>query len=169
MTDQSQLQWTDASGDRWSGFIALADAHRLKTTQSIDLLNPQSIEVLFGPDVYKRIEAMGELARPQWTEAGLTYDDFAERLLSGDETLLDASNALRSGISDFFRRIGRADLAVVADRAWKAMESEAQLRLDRAAGEKVGQILEMGLAKSAKGMDDELDRVIETLGNQSGN
>lgn len=165
---ESQLQWTDASGNRWSGFISLSDARRLKHSQSIDLLDPRSIEVLFGGDLFQRVEAIGELARPQWTEAGLTYEDFADRLFSGEETFLQATNVLRMGISDFFRRAGRGDLAVVADRAWNTMQAEANLRMARAKGEKVGEILNRSLAESEAALDRELDRVLETLGNQSG-
>lgn len=165
------LSWTDATGDRWSGFIHLADARRLQETQNIDLLDPKSVDVLFGGNPLCRIEAIGELARPQWTAAGLAYDEFAERLVSGPTTFVDATDALRRGLSDFFRRLGRDDLAIVADRAWEALAADADLRRTKASGTKVGEILAAGIQRSEREIDAELDRALATMaipGQQSG-
>jgi Arc/MetJ-type ribon-helix-helix transcriptional regulator len=151
------LAWTDEQGDKWSTAIALSDARRLKDQAGVDLLDPKSIEVLFGPDLLGRIEAMGELARPQWEKRELTYDDFADRLIGGPETFADASDALRRALSDFFRRVGREELAVVADRAWEAMAADAQMRIGKAKGDKIGKLLNSGVTRA----DAEIDRALD--------
>ncbi|QDV26938.1 hypothetical protein [Aureliella helgolandensis] len=162
--DTSQpLKWNDGSGQSWSTTIALSDALRLKQEMAIDILDPKSVEVIFGSDLVRRTEVLGELARPQWEEAGIAYTDFADLLLSGPTTFVDASDALRRGLSDFFRRAGREDLAIVADRAWKAMEAGMQVSVAKASGEKVGKILQAGIDRAEADLDKELDRALATL------
>lgn len=156
-------QWTDAHGDKWNCYLTLAAARRLKETQTIDLLELASVEVIFGADPLRRIEALAELLREQWTEAGLTYEDFAERVVGSDNSFLTATAALKAGLSDFFRRLGRTDLATVADRAWTAIVTETKLRESKAAGTKVGKILEAALERSAREIDAELDRALAQL------
>lgn len=154
------LTWRDTNGRPWSCAITLGAAKRLKDTQSIDLLDPNCVDILFGSDPITRIEAIGELLREQWTAADCTYEQFAELLISGDTTFDDATEALKAGLSDFFRRIGRRDLAAVIDRAWDAMTADAELRLSKANGPKVAQIFERTLAESARQIDAELDAAL---------
>lgn len=163
MESTPTLIWTDTAGTKWNCHIGLAAARRLKQTQEIDLLDPKSVDILFGYDPLKRVEAIAELAREQWTEAGLTYEDFAELLVSGGETFIAASAALKAGLSDFFRRLGRADLAVVADRAWAAIVAENTLRMAKASGPKIGQILDAAIERAGSDIDNELDRVLATV------
>lgn len=169
--EPNAVQWTDSGGDRWSTAIKFDAAVRLRETQGIDLLNPQSMESMFGADPMTRIEALAELSRPQWEKLGLAYSDFVDRLLSGERTFAEATIALKAALSDFFRRLDRADLAVVADRAWDAMDCERKLRETAAAGEKVGKVLATAVAKSEAEIDKQLDKAlaeVEQLGNTSG-
>lgn len=163
MDQANKLNWTDATGDRWHFHIPLTAARRLKQNQSIELLEPSCVEILFASDSLKRIEAMAELAREQWTEAGLTYEDFADRIVGNETTFLDASAALKAGLSDFFRRLGRAELATVADRAWDAMAAGMHLRTEKAAGPKVGALLDAAIKRTETEIDAELDRVLEQM------
>jgi hypothetical protein len=169
--ETNQMQWTDAQGAHWSTVIKFESAIRLRETQAIDLLNPKSMESLFGADPTLRVEAIAELARPQWEERKLNYLQFVDRLLSGQTTFAEATIALKAALSDFFRRLDRADLAVVADRAWAAMDCERKLRETAANGPKVGKVLEAGLVASEKLIDAGLDKALEEaekLGNTSG-
>jgi hypothetical protein len=163
-----KLNWSDATGGKWHFFISLAAARELKNTQSLDLLDPRCVERLFGADPLARIEAMAELARTQWTEAGLTYANFAELIIGGPTSYDDASAALKAGLADFFRRIGRGDLATVADRAWEAITAEMQLRTQKAAGPKVGEIFAAALKQTDEGIDAELDRALATMAPTTG-
>jgi hypothetical protein len=128
------------------------------------------MESLFGVDPLIRIEAIAELSRPQWEKLGLCYSDFVDRLLGGDRTFAEATIALKAALSDFFRRLDRADLAVVADRAWETMDLDRKLRETAAAGEKVGKVLEAALSKSQAMMDEKLDEALEEVqrGSKSG-
>lgn len=169
MTTVQPLCWTDSSGDKWNSAITLAAAKRLKETQSIDLLDPKSMETLFGVDPLVRIEAIAELLREQWsTDRKLTYEQFTDRLLSPG-AFPAATAALRAAISDFFRRLDRNDLAIVSDRAWEAMEADRQVREEEAAGDGVGTILDAARRKAKQQMKDALNRAFEEVnGPESG-
>jgi hypothetical protein len=169
--EPNAMQWKDAEGDLWSTAIKFEAAVRLRETQNVDLLNPSSMESLFGADPMQRIEAIAELSRAQWEERGLAYSDFVDRLLSGNRTFAEATIALKAALSDFFRRLDRADLAVVADRAWAAMDCERKLREKAAKGDKVGKVLDTAVAKADQMIDAALDKSleeVEQLGNTSG-
>lgn len=169
-TKPDQFIWTDADNRRWSAYIKLDDAVRLRETQSIDLLDPHSMEQLFGTNPLTRIEAMAELARRHWTDSGLQYTDFADALISTETSFEMATAALRAAIADFSRRLGRNDLAIVSERAWAAMDLDRRMRESKASGEKVGSVLEAARARSAKEVDEQLDRALaEIAGKPSGN
>lgn len=162
--------WTDSLGRVWSTAIKAVDAVRLRDSAGIDLLNPNSMESIFGGDPLKRIEAMGELARDHWQGQGLRYEDFADAILSTPTSFIDATAALRVSIADFFRRLGREDLATVVDRAWKVMQIDQRMRLDRANGEKVEQILQEAAKRSEADVDASLDAALDRIrGKRSGN
>lgn len=163
MTTVQPLCWTDSSGDKWNSAITLAAAKRLKETQSIDLLDPKSMETLFGVDPLVRIEAIAELLREQWsTDRKLTYEQFTDRLLSPG-AFPAATAALRAAISDFFRRLDRNDLAIVSDRAWEAMAAEQQMREREAAGERVGVILDVAQSKAEARMRAALQEALNQI------
>jgi hypothetical protein len=162
------MSWSDSSDHKWSAAITLAAAKRLKETQSIDLLDPQTMATLFGPDPLVRVEAIAELAREQWQALSLDYAAFAERLLSPG-SFPKATAALRAAISDFFRRLDRNDLAIVSDRAWAAMEADRKLREEEAGGNRVGNILEAAQRRSRNMMESELDKAFHKInGTESG-
>jgi hypothetical protein len=167
MMTTPNLTWTDAENRKWIAAIAFVDAVRLRDTQQIDLLDPKSIERLFS-DPLIRIEAIAELQRAQWEKLQLNYSQFVDdAILSGERTFADATLALREAISDFFRRLDRRDLAIVADRAWTMMDREQALRMSTASGDKVGQILEASMTRAAAELDAELDRTLERVGSTS--
>ena len=169
--EAEKLVWVDANGKRWSTAIRFQDAVRLRDLGT-DLLVPATMEQIFGKNPLDRIEVLGELARPQWEQAGLAYVDFAGLVLGGETTLADATAALKAALSDFFRRLDRNDLAVVLDRAWDAMVKGLRLAVEKAEGTKVGEILAMSVAKMSRDIDEGLDRAMEKLtaihGNTSG-
>lgn len=162
------LNWNDASGSNWHFHISLSAARRLKQTQSIDLLEPTCVEILFASDPLKRIEAMAELAREQWNAAGKEYEEFADLIVGNENTFFAASAALKAGLSDFFRRLGRADLATVVDRAWEAMAAEMQVRLAKAGGRKIGDLLDVAVKRTESEIDAELDRALARMGRTTG-
>ena len=169
MTEDTKFTWTDSQGRKWSAYIRFEDAVRLREQNSIDLLDPKSMETLFSQMPLDRVEAMAELARSQWQRENLTYSDFTDALLSTESSFTDATAALRAAISDFSRRLGREDLAIVSDRAWKAMDLESQIRVQKASSEKVGQILDAAREKGARVIDEHLvDALATILGSSSG-
>lgn len=169
MTNSTAKQsWADSEGRAWLTTIQAIDAVRLRDSAGIDLLNPKSIEKLFGADPLVRIEALGELARPQWERKQLGYTDFANALLSTDTSFIEATAALRLSISDFFRKLGRGDLATVSDRAWAVMEADQQSREAKAGGAKVGEILALAQAKAEADVDRALDETLEKLSQTPG-
>jgi hypothetical protein len=157
-----QLSWSDSSGDKWNAAITLVAALRLRDTQQIDLLDPKSMETLFGVNPLLRVEAIAELAREQWEGRSLDYKAFAERLLSPG-AFPKATAALRAAISDFFRRLDRNDLAIVSDRAWEAMEADRQMREAEAASDSVGVILEAAQRKGKAQMKGALQKALDEI------
>lgn len=168
-SETANQSWSDSQGRKWSTAIKAIDAVRLRDDSAVDLLDPKAMEVIFGSDPLKRIEVMGELARDQWAHQGLRYEDFADAMLSTPTSFIDATAALRVSIADFFRRLGREDLAAVVDRAWKVMRIDQQMRVEKANGQKVGQILQEAAKRSEADVDASLDAALDKIrGNRSG-
>jgi hypothetical protein len=162
MTNEKQ-SWSDSQGRTWSTAIKAIDAVRLRDVAGVDLLDPNSMESIFGADPLKRVETMGELAREQWQRLDLRYEDFADAILSTPTSFIDATAALRVSIADFFRRLGREDLAAVVDRAWQVMQVDRQMRIEKANGEKVGKILQAAADQSAADVDASLDAALDKI------
>ncbi len=117
----------------------------------------------FWADPLVRIETIAEVCRPQWEASNLTYTDFADLLVGGDSTLLDATVALKVAIADFFRRLGRNELAVVLDRAWETTVKGMALAVEKAGSEKAGRVLSAALERMERDLDQELDRATDRL------
>lgn len=163
MQQPDKMAWQDANGKRWSTAIKFQDAVRLRESAGIDLLLPATMEQLFGPNPLERIETIAELARPQWQEANLSYTEFADLIVGGPTTLIAATAALRSAITDFFRRLDRNDLAIVVDRAWDAMVKGLQVSIEKASGPKIGQVLQAAIDKMDREIDDGLDKALQSM------
>lgn len=159
--------WKDSEGNVWLTSFKAVDAVRLREAAGIDLLDPKTMEAIFGSDLtetLKRVEVLAELARRQWEAKGWTYEQFADSLLSTETSFTEATAGLRASISYFFRQLGRADLATVCDRAWEMMIAQLKAMEEKAGGEKVTRILERAAAKGMEEVERELDRALEDLG-----
>lgn len=157
------LGWGDETGRQWSCAIKLGDAQRLKETQGIDILDPSAMEKLFGSGPLVRIEAIGELSRPQWEAAGLTYQDFVDLLIGTDTSFASATAALRAALSDFFRRLDRHDLAIVVDRAWVALVAEMNHQVELANSPMVGKAMDTAVANAMAEKSAKLEKVLKQL------
>lgn len=163
--------WKDSEGNLWLTTFKAVDAVRLREAAGIDLLNPKTMEAIFGSDLsetLKRVEVLAELARRQWESKGLTYDQFADALLSTETSFTEATAGLQAAIAYFFRQLGRRDLATVCDRAWEMMVAQLKAMEAKAGGEKVTKLLERAAAKGMEEVDRELDQALADLGQPSG-
>lgn len=163
--------WKDKDGRQWSTTFRSIDAVRLRESAGFDLLNPKSMEKLFGSeltDSLKRAEVIAELNRRQWEQAGLSYEQFADALFSTETSFVEASAALQASIAYFFRQLGRVDMATVCDRAWQMMVAQLKALEAKAGSEKVGKLLEVAAAKGIQAVDRELDQALANLGTPSG-
>lgn len=154
--------WKDSEGNVWLTTFKAVDAVRLRESAAVDIMDPKSMEQIFGDSLY-RIEVMAELSRRQWEPKGLNYEQFSDAVMSTPTSLIDATTALQASISYFFRQLGRGDLATVCDRAWEMAVAQAKALEARAGGEKVGAILQKVAAKGMAEVDAELDRALEAI------
>lgn len=111
--------WNSGS-TRFDLRIRISDASRLKSA-GIDLLNPKTIEKVFGNPL-ELIEFIGELLRPQWEGLGLTYEHLADSLIADDDSLGLAEAAVTNALRSFFQRLGRPALAAVVAKVKRATD-----------------------------------------------
>lgn len=155
--------WKDSEGNVWLTTFKAVDAVRLREAASVDIMDPKSMEQIFGGDPLNRIEVIAELSRRQWEAKGLNYVQFSDLIMSTPTSLIDATTALQASIAYFFRQLGRGDLATVCDRAWEMAVAQAKALEAKAAGEKVGAILQRVAAKGMEAVDAELDRALDAI------
>ena len=151
-----KLNWNDHTGRQWSCRVDLSDARRLRDNGN-DIFDPRGgIAKLFS-DVLETIEFIAELCRPEWEQSGMSYEQFSDCITGGENVFRDASEALKDGLCDFFRRLDRPALAMVIERAWKtatAMETQA---LENAGGEKVAGLLSAMMVKAQTEFEKAID------------
>ena len=152
------LTWTDAAGHLWSCAIRLSDARRLKESGT-DLFNPEQLRTLFS-DTLGTIELIGELLRPQWEEAGISYLDFSDSLVESAGVYTAATAALQAAIADFFRRIDRPALALVVERAFETARSLETQAVGNAGGDKMAQLMTSMQRRSQAAFDEEIEKAI---------
>lgn len=158
---ETELAWIDAKGQRWSTRITLGDAKRLKEVGQ-DIMSGEFLKGLFG-DPLVTVETIAECLRTQWTERGLTYEQFADLILDSDVSFIKAKEAFKRGLTDFFRRLGLAAQAELVEKAESIAKRLASMTLLSVNGEKMNTFLSEAEAKALASFDEEMDRQIAKL------
>ena len=105
--------FNDSAGRTWKLELTIAAAKRVKALTGTDLLaldqgDPPALTKL-GLDVMLLCDVIFAVLQPQADAAGVSDEQFGESL--GGEAILAARNAFFEELADFFRGLGRADLA----------------------------------------------------------
>jgi hypothetical protein len=125
-------------------------------------MSGEFLKGLFG-DPLVTIETIAEALRTQWTERGLTYEQFTDLILDSDVSFIKAKEAFKRGLNDFFRRLGmpaQAELVEKTDGYAKRMQSAA---IEQVNSEKMHKFLTMAEQKALERFDETIDRQIANL------
>jgi hypothetical protein len=156
-----ETAWIDANGQRWSTRLTLGDAKRMREAGQ-DIMSGEFLKGLFG-DPLVTVETIAECLRSQWTERGLTYEQFADLILDSDVSFLKAKEAFKRGLTDFFQRLGLGAQAELVEKAESIARRIASMTLLSVNGEKMQQFLSEAEAKALASFDKEIDRQIAKL------
>jgi len=122
--------FADSAGRQWKVELTLGAAKRIQALTGVNLLeldrgDPPLLTRL-GLDVMLLCDVIFAVLEPQAEAAGVSDEQFGEAL--GGEAILAARTAFFEELADFFRRLGRADLA----RAIPAQEKLLAVAVERA-------------------------------------
>ena len=114
--------FTDMEKREWKICLTIADIKRVKSLVQADLLqlnlgDPPLLTRL-GTDIILLCDVIFAICKPQADEAKVTDEQFGAAL--GGDAILAAQKALYDELTDFFRQLGRRDLA-------KAVEKQAEI------------------------------------------
>jgi hypothetical protein len=129
----------DQSNVDWTLDLSVACIRRVKALLNIDLTLPQASDSEHGTlsqrlvvDVWLLVDVLWCVCKPQAEAIGITDEQFAERL--GGDVLGVARGLLLEEWSDFFRSLGRADLAAAVAKTnamVRAVGNEAVTQMDK--------------------------------------
>ncbi len=139
------MQWKDNQNRPWNCRLTIADVKRLKAN-GCDIANPESFQKLFA-DTLGFVEIVAESLRPQWEQAGLKYEEFAELIVETTGRLQEVQKAFIDGLKDFFHRLGDKAMATVVEKAASAVSQSNKAREARANSPKIDSLVQKVLAK----------------------
>ena len=123
--------FTDTAGRSWTIALTIDAAKRVKGLLDVNLLELEAgdppVLTRLGTDVILLCDVIFALVKPQADAAGVTDEQFGAAL--GGEAILAAQTALYEELVDFFRKLGRGDLAK-AVQAQKKMIDLAVARIE---------------------------------------
>jgi len=109
--------FTDTAGRTWTIALTIDAAKRVKSLLDVNLLELEAgdppLLTRLGTDVILLCDVIFALVKPQADAAGVTDEEFGRAL--GGEAILAAQTALYEELVDFFRKLGRGDLAKAVD------------------------------------------------------
>lgn len=155
------MSWTAPNGRVFSFRLKLGDVIRIRENGT-DLLSPETLKTFFA-DSLAIVELMAEATRPQWEALAVTYLEFNDWLIEGDESFIAARKAFTNGLEDFFRRIGQPPMADLIRKAADAADATQQMMAKKINGAKVSQLIETGLLKASADLDAKLNSEIDRL------
>ena len=128
--------FTDNAGRAWTLSLTIDAAKRVKGLLDVNLLELEAgdppLLTRLGTDVILLCDVIFALVKPQADAAGVTDEQFGAAL--GGETILAAQTAFYEELVDFFRKLGRTDLAKAVDAQRRMIDlavRRIETRIDR--------------------------------------
>lgn len=128
--------FTDNAGRAWTLALTIDAAKRVKSLLDVNLLELEAgdppLLTKLGTDVILLCDAIFALVKPQADAAGVTDEQFAAAM--GGDAILAAQTAFHEELVDFFRKLGRSDLAKAVDAQRRMIDLAVQrieTRIDR--------------------------------------
>ncbi|MCC7409958.1 MAG: hypothetical protein IT442_17965 [Phycisphaeraceae bacterium] len=124
--------FTDSAGRTWTIALTIDAAKRVKGLLGVNLLELDAGEpasggpllTRLGTDVILLCDVIYALVKPQADAAGVTDEQFAAAL--GGDAILAAQTAFYEELVDFFRKLGRTDLARAIDAQRRMIDLAVQ-------------------------------------------
>ena len=128
--------FTDNAGRTWTLTLTIDAAKRVKSLLDVNLLELEAgdppLLTKLGTDVILLCDAIFALVKPQADAAGVTDEQFAAAM--GGDAILAAQTAFYEELVDFFRKLGRTDLAKAVDAQRRMINlavARIETRIDR--------------------------------------
>ena len=128
--------FTDNAGRTWTLTLTIDAAKRVKSLLDVNLLELEAgdppLLTRLGTDVILLCDTIFALVKPQADAAGVTDEQFAAAM--GGDAILAAQTAFYEELVDFFRKLGRTDLAKAVDAQRRMIDLAVQrieTRIDR--------------------------------------
>lgn len=128
--------FTDSAGRTWTLALTIDAAKRARDLLKVNLLELEAgsppLLTRLGTDVILLCDVIYALVKPQADAAGVTDAQFGAAL--GGEVILAAQTAFYEELVDFFRKLGRSDLAKAVAAQRKMIDLAVQrieTRIDR--------------------------------------
>ena len=128
--------FADNAGRTWTITLTIDAAKRVKCLLDVNLLELEAgdppLLTRLGTDVILLCDVIYALVKPQADGVGLTDEQFGAAL--GGEAILAAQTAFYEELVDFFRKLGRGDLARAVDAQRRMIDlaiARIETRLDK--------------------------------------
>jgi hypothetical protein len=128
--------FTDTAGRAWTIALTIDAAKRVKSLLDVNLLELEAgdppLLTRLGTDVILLCDVIFALVKPQADAAGVSDQEFAAAL--GGDAVLAAQTAFYEELVDFFRKLGRRDLAKAVDAQRRMIDltvARIETRLDK--------------------------------------
>ena len=128
--------FTDTAGRTWTVALTIDAAKRVKSLLDVNLLELEAgdppLLTRLGTDVILLCDVIFALVKPQADAAGVSDEQFAAAL--GGDVVLAAQTAFYGELVDFFRKLGRGDLAKAVDAQRRMIDlavARIETRLDK--------------------------------------
>ena len=128
--------FTDTAGRTWTLALTIDAAKRVKGLLDVNLLELEAgdppLLTRLGTDVILLCDVIFALVKPQADAAGVSDQEFAAAL--GGDVVLAAQTAFYGELVDFFRKLGRGDLAKAVDAQRRMIDlavARIETRLDK--------------------------------------
>ena len=128
--------FTDTAGRTWTIALTIDAAKRVKSLLDVNLLELEAgdppLLTRLGTDVILLCDVIFALVKPQADAAGVSDQEFAAAL--GGDVVLAAQTAFYEELVDFFRKLGRGDLAKAVDAQRRMIDlavARIETRIDK--------------------------------------
>lgn len=173
----------DVKGQEWQLRIPYRISQRLKSPtqedldngfKAVDLLDPKALQEVID-DCYSRFSLIYRIVQPSRTTMGVkpvdpedsrpvsqrAVDEFDDRLSSA-EVYVNANNALKDALEDFFHRAGRRDLARVMSSVTEAAERLESLSVEKVESPRVKKAIDDAIARASEAIDNQIHEALAT-------
>lgn len=159
--------FTDTKGRTWDLTLTIGTIKRVKNTLGIDILAIEDGQFLvdLSRDVWKLVDMVYVIIKPQADAQGVSDEDFGEAL--GGEALANASDAFLLAVENFFHQFSPPIGETLAKLRQKLEEMEEKsLEMTRAKLDdpRLGQAMEKNFQKMDRDMEAALGDIISGSG-----